>query len=233
MKKITILLAAMALMATAANAQQNKTCTQPNCTPDNSTCATPKNCARNAIAFKGITLTEDQKASIAKIDQKYDGIRKAAREQARRDRKQYAKEVTADSSQMVKQYRRDNRNLRAESRQMDSAMYVRVMNDRLNYFREVQKVLTPDQYITFLENTAASAPMRPDGFGQRGPRGGKDKAQMTRGQRGGKDKAQMTRGQRGDKDKTKAAVRKGGRGGKHNVNRDFNRREGNEVRNDI
>lgn len=65
---------------------------------------------------------------------------------------------------------------------------------RRDYLAKVKDVLTPDQYVVFLENMVVNRPA--------GPRPGGDKAMMHRGHKGMKasaDKGHGSRGDRGDR----------------------------------
>lgn len=172
-KKILIML--MAVLGTTAvmNAQQTDVkCAKA--TKCETKCTKPNKCSRSlcAGAFEGITLNDSQKAAIAKIDSNYYAKAREARTANRDARKDMRKEQ------------------RAQRMTTDSAARADRMQRRLAYLREFQKVLTPEQYVTFLENTAVQAANPGKAFrsGHKDMRnGGKDK-------KGGKD---MRKGFRG------------------------------------
>ena len=100
------------------------------------------------IAFDGITLTSEQSASIAKInDETRQAVKKAIAERKaeRQANRKTDKACCGDSNKMKKN---DKAPLRPNPR----------MQARLDYFIKIQQVLTTEQYIKFLENTAASVP---------------------------------------------------------------------------
>lgn len=92
-------------------------------------------------AFDGITLTSDQSANIAKINVE---TRQAAAKviAERKAAKQACKAAKNQTEKCDKAPRRQKPRMQA----------------RLDYFKKIQKVLTTEQYIKFLENTAASTP---------------------------------------------------------------------------
>lgn len=91
-------------------------------------------------AFKGITLTQDQQQKIQQIRADFRAQRQA--KAAVKGQKMERKEISPE--------------------QRDSLRNAR-MQVRLDYLHQIQKVLTPEQYITFLENTAVMKNVAPQG----------------------------------------------------------------------
>ncbi len=130
--------------------------------PDQNRCHSKKGDKRDRKApnpFEGLTLTAQQQEALAAIPTPCQVMKSA------RDSKN-----AADSSAMSTPEKRRE--------------FVR--NVRLNYLSQVKSVLTPEQYVQFLENNFANQKMTKDG-----KKGHKD------GRKGGKD------GKRGHKDNKK------------------------------
>lgn len=115
-------------------------------------------------SFEGITLTEAQKTSIEALNKEYVQSRRPA--------------CCQDSAQCAKPDREKAVKMK-ESRK----------ESRLAYLRKVQKVLTPEQYVTFLENNVAglSGAFGPDRKGDVRPYGNRmrrgDGKRVARGMR--------------------------------------------------
>lgn len=161
MKKtfLTMAIAAIALCGFSASAQTKDNCKATTC--DKSTCVKGQRPCRDAVAFEGITLTESQQTALKQLN----ADRTAKREQARKAR--------ADRQ---KQRRMDDSTFRAQRR-----------NDRADYLKSVKNILTPEQYVVFLENIVIDQPQGKRQFV--GPRHGaaKPDGRMARGDRHGKD----------------------------------------------
>lgn len=133
-KVLPLIVAMIGIYAFNVTAQQpdNIQCTaQTQCSGSN---MKKDKCNRRADVFKGINLSEEQKAAIANLDKQRAEARKAAC-----NRKQNAQK---DCSQ------------RPSRDQVDQQR----MDQRLDYLHQMQSILTPEQYITYLENTAVNAP---------------------------------------------------------------------------
>lgn len=100
------------------------------------------------IAFDGITLTSEQSASIAKINDETRQAAKKAMAERKADRQANRKTDKACCGDSNKLEKNDKAPRRPNPR----------MQARLDYFKKIQQVLTTEQYIKFLENTAASVP---------------------------------------------------------------------------
>ena len=163
------------LSATAQNPKaRNQNCPVANCNTE-AVCNNPKQCAQPgeccSVLFEGITLTEAQKSKIQDIQK--------ARVEKRKAR-------AAESKETAKTEKRKMREERDAARKADKRAYL----------DGVKQVLTPEQYVIFLENAyMAPAPeprMGHDGRHQGvkpakfGARKGGDNVVVGRGQRGGK-----------------------------------------------
>lgn len=159
----------------------------------------------STLAFKGITLTADQSAAVARINaetraaqQKARAERQQAKDRQKVEKQQMKEQVKNMTDEQRQQFRAERQKAKAEQKQARAEAR---MQARLDYFHQIQKVLSPDQYVTFLENTAASAATRPakDMRPGKGPRGNKD---MSRGERRGRPDKGMRdgKGPRGNKD---------------------------------
>ncbi|MDE6161587.1 MAG: hypothetical protein K2F77_08005 [Muribaculaceae bacterium] len=114
------------------------------------------------ILFEGITLTPEQQTKINAIKAE----RKQGMEACRAEKKQARDAARKDRMDTRKQCRRD-------------------------YLAKMKDVLTPDQYVVFLENMVVNRPA--------GPRQGGDKTMMHRGHKGMKASADKGHGPRGDR----------------------------------
>ncbi len=136
MKKIfSLALATIALCGIPAVAQTQKTTT---CTTPTEQCKAAENCKPatcgknpgHCDAFTGLNLTDAQKQSLTELRNN----RRTA-QQARKQEKQMAK----------KEDRRQNDSLRK--------------TERREYLANVKNILTPEQYVVFLENIVVEQPM--------------------------------------------------------------------------
>lgn len=142
-------------------------------------------CDRQAALFNGITLTEEQKTAIANLDKQRAEARKAA----------------CDQKQSAKKDKANKDNARRPSREQVEQQR---MAQRLDYLRRMQSILTPEQYITYLENTAVNAPrFVGDNCGR--------KADMKKGDRRGDKKDMNKSDRRCDKKDMKKGDRRGNR----------------------
>ena len=82
-------------------------------------------------AFEGITLTDDQKAKLAAINK---GKCNARKECKTKDCKKEKPTVE-------------------EMKKMRAERTAKLKEDRKNYLLQVKEILTPEQYVTFLENS--------------------------------------------------------------------------------
>lgn len=105
---------------------------------------------RAAMLFDGITLTADQKAKIKMLDDKMHEKRmaatadmKKAKADAREARKDMAKDERKAAKRADKAARRDMRKAAREAR----------MAGKADYLSEIKTILTPDQYVKYLENS--------------------------------------------------------------------------------
>lgn len=129
--------------------------------------------ARQAEAFKGITLTESQQAALDEIN--------ANRAAKFAERKEQAKQAKA-----ARKAEASN----SEGTRPENAMRQDLQHARLEYFKQVQAVLTPEQYVIFLENTASGAP-RMDARHNHGPKAKKNRGVASR-QKPDADKKQQS-----------------------------------------
>lgn len=183
MKKVFLSLALLSASAFSIMAQSN--CQQ---TTDKGQCPNkeqvgkfnPDGKDRDSKAFEGLNLTDDQKAKLAALKQSNCTAKDGKKEKvAPKDGEQKEK--------LTKEQMDQKRKERAEKHQ----------NARKEYLVQVQEILTPDQYVAFLENCYTlqdNAPkggqMAKGGFDKKGgPRDMKD----GRGQKGQKGQ----KGQRG------------------------------------
>lgn len=181
MKKTFIALAfiaagAFAFNANAANTKNDKQVCENKtecCKKDNKECGRKD---RMAKAFEGIQLTEQQQTALNALNAKRAEARKAKAAE-RKNGKEVKNANTDKTARADKQQER--------------------MNARLAYLKEVQKILTPDQYITFLENTAISAPHGKMAAHKNGPKHDK-KGRNGKDRKGGHDRKD---GQNGKSDR--------------------------------
>ena len=148
---------AFAIMAIAAVSAGNLFAQQPQAKEQTCPAQCQKaRCADPLAAFQGITLTADQKAQITKINDQMVAERQKAK-------------LEQDAAKLKA------REVRQEK---DSVMRAKRMQERLDYLHQVQKVLTPQQYVTFLENTAVQQNLPGKGFKPgKGAKAGKDMKQ--------------------------------------------------------
>lgn len=176
-KFITIALASILTLGISASAQNangntdNKTCTKTECqkkgNKERKDCKDKKNCKKDCKnrkndsanrqrqahnPFAGLQLTQQQQEKLAAIPTPRQ-VMQAARQNDKDNKTQ------ADTSKAA----------RAEKRQV-------ARNIRDNYLKQVKAVLTPDQYVQFLENYYVSSPGKvKKGDKIRGDRDGKAK----------------------------------------------------------
>lgn len=145
-KKIAILaVSAIVLAGTSAFAQNNQSNqTSTLCAKQ---CAKGQKCMqaeKRANEFAGITLTADQQA---KIDAVKAEMRKDCKN-ASSDIKKDCKKVEAKGAKMAKEGKdkavRDERRVQMEAK-------------RSQYLGKIKEILTPEQYVTYLENQALSS----------------------------------------------------------------------------
>lgn len=160
MKTLTSAFAALAIFAFSANAQTPARCQQPNCPNTPTECPQAKcpgqkgNCdaqqCPQARYMQGITLTDAQKKKIQELNTQVYQNRQAARVAMKQQKKRA--NAAADSVKRA---------------------------SRMEYLHQMKTILTPDQYVTYLENIAMSKsidkPGRPSAMQrgnapQRGPR---------------------------------------------------------------
>lgn len=132
---MTLSLAMVSVFGFTTFAQNPNTCTDPECVT--AQCNQPNGpkdkryrptCIEE-IAFEGILLTPEQQNAVNQVK----ANRKAQREQAR------AKQAAADSTRKAE------------------CLAARQQAKR-EYLKQIQSILTPEQYITFLENIAVAQP---------------------------------------------------------------------------
>lgn len=146
MKKIiTLAIAAIALIGLPAVAQEqaNTTCTKEGCekaVPEKGPRFNGKKGQRPDV-FEGITLTEAQQKAIADL-----------------------------KAQRMEKYKQKRDAAKADRRQNDStAMATRKASQR-EYLNNMKGILTPDQYVIFLENIVLEQPAGPNAFKGKGMR---------------------------------------------------------------
>lgn len=112
---------------------------------------------RGACAFKGINLTEDQKTKLTALRTSLKGERKDGKENVSKDQK----------TQMTAEQKKAMRAERSAKRQTAKKAYL----------SGVKEILSPDQYVMFLENTYTISNHGQKGHhnakGIRGDKGGK------------------------------------------------------------
>lgn len=160
-KKIITIVAAIALLAgVQASAQNNNTNTNGTCTKTEQNCKagksrdgrTPRmNSEQRRMfaeqAFDGIQLTDAQKAGLKALNEQQQAKRaemKAQKESAKAEAKQQRKA-------------------------QDSTMRAARSQSKRDYLNGVKAILTPDQYVVFLENIVVEGPAHQDKLAQ-GPR---------------------------------------------------------------
>lgn len=193
-KFITIALASILTLGISASAQNangntdNKTCTKTECqkkgNKERKDCKDKKNCKnrKNDSAnkqrqapnpFAGLQLTQQQQEKLAAIPTPKQ-VMQAARQNDKDNKAQ------ADTSKAA----------RAEKRQI-------ARNIRDNYLKQVKAVLTPDQYVQFLENYYVSAPGKAQkGDKIRGDRNGNAKKDQGKRNHAKKDRKNRKGGER-------------------------------------
>lgn len=117
--------------------------------------------------FSGIELTESQKTELVKLRESKKAERKAAGVEARKER-----------------------------RESDSVFYVKRMEAKKGYLKEVRRILGDDKYVTFLENSYLNGGDHSRKDFRKGDSGRKGKFGKDRkdGRKGGKDSADRRRG---------------------------------------
>ncbi|MCM1138627.1 MAG: hypothetical protein NC453_08665 [Muribaculum sp.] len=143
MKKKFLGLAVIALSLVSANSFAQAPNKDKTCT--DKSCQTTQQCKpskdkKAPCPFDGLNLTDAQKAKVKELGEK----RQAARAKMKKDKK-------------------------AEKQRMDSAQFARRNEVMKIYLDELKGVLTPEQYVMFLENSYINANGRPGkGFGHQG-----------------------------------------------------------------
>lgn len=133
MKKVfsSLLIAAMAMTGVSAMAQtDNNTCNGPQNCNVQTECTRRADCGKKGprtCAFEGLQLTEQQQTALKAIPTPGQSI-KALKDQGKQARKDQQKADRAARCQAVKDI-------------------------RANYLKSVKEVLTPEQYVQFLENS--------------------------------------------------------------------------------
>ena len=133
-KILSIAIAIAATMAIAANAQKPASCPEnQECT---GTCLNDKTeCSRqDCKLFEGITLNDSQKAQF-----------KALQEKCAKERKDAA---------VARKQAKEQRN---------QAMKTERCKAKQDKLKDIKSILTPEQYVVFLENFYINTPQRPDG----------------------------------------------------------------------
>lgn len=159
-KTLTSALAALTIFAFSANAQTPAESQQPNCPNAATECPQAKcpgqkrNCdaqqCPQAKYLQGITLTDAQKKKIQELNTQVYQNRQASRVAMKQQKKRA--NAAADSVKRA---------------------------SRMEYLHQMKNILTPDQYVTYLENIATSksidktgrpSAMQRGNAAQRGPR---------------------------------------------------------------
>ena len=133
MKKVFLSLALLSASAFSIMAQ-----TPAETTTDQAQCANKEQCAkvdrdgqgRDSKAFEGINLSDEQKTKLAAL------------RQGKCTAKDGKEAKAADGEKLTKEQLQQMRKERAENHQ----------NARKEYLVQVKEILTPDQYVVFLEN---------------------------------------------------------------------------------
>lgn len=158
MKKtiLTAVIACVAMLGTTAMAQQpqntDQTCTSATCNAPKKDKASKKLFNPYNEVFAGLNLTPEQQAKVEKIN-----AERQAKFLARRGQKQQGRQ------------------------QADSTFRAQRAQEQRDYLTAVKGVLTPDQYVLFLEDIVVNGPQQPQ-MGQMG-RGRQGKDMGKHGQR--------------------------------------------------
>lgn len=158
MLKLAIVAVALCGLPAIAQNQNNTTCNNPaacsqaDCRNATQCIVNGKNKGQRPDPFAGITLSETQKQALDKIQSDRKAKYEARKAEVKKD----------------KQQRREA----ADARKMDRK------NDRREYLNSVKGILSPEQYVVFLENIViekgASEGVRKDMRFERGRKGMKD-----------------------------------------------------------
>lgn len=105
-------------------------------------------------AFQGINLTETQRTEIEKIRTEARAAKADAQKDLKKDRQDLKKDAVRGERQAKKDFRKDKQRGQAFAKKGQG--FEKRMEARLQYLRRYKAVLSPEQYIQFLENTAAS-----------------------------------------------------------------------------
>lgn len=160
MKKTLFSLTLMALAAIPTFAQSKPACDGDNkckqetvCCRQDKKCNKPDSC-RKAALFEGIQLTDAQKAKVEALNAKMYKERQEARQEfakGKADAKKAVKDLSKDEKKAAKQAGKDAR--RAEMKARCEAAKA----SKAAYLAEMKTILTPDQYVKYLENAYTSA----------------------------------------------------------------------------
>lgn len=155
-KILSMALIAISMVAFTGKAQNATTVTpcdnSANCPAQ--VCDT-KQCPEMSNLFHGINLTDAQKGQLKQLKEKNQAERKAKLEARKAEKQDKAAKVAAD-----RKARMDKR------REVKKA-----------YLVEIKNILTPEQYVQFLENNYVNASPRHDkGFGKKDARHGNKQA---------------------------------------------------------
>ena len=195
MKKIFVSMAFAAMMFAPLSVMAQNTATT-NTAPEKTCCNTDGQCDKSKESkdrkgdkradgrkmekrnpFEGLNLTADQQTKIQQLNEK----RKADHEKMKAERKEKMKAAKENGNNPKENAQRPSREEMAAKRQADQKAYL----------TEIQSILTPDQYVVFLENFYTnSAPQGSKHMGKAAMKGGKHMSKAGK-QEGRKSAKQM------------------------------------------
>lgn len=159
-KVLGLALIAMSLMTVNSVAQTNANNNTCPANKENVQCkkAPDNGKCKPACPFEGLNLTDAQKNQLKQLDTK--------REAARAEKK---------------------KEMKAEKQRRDSAKVADRRNAKKSYLAEIKSILTPEQYVTFLENSFMNGGQYHDKAFKQGKPGKDGKGMRHHGDRKGKD----------------------------------------------
>lgn len=183
---IAVLLASMAGVSASAQTTNANPQTKTECTKG---CSTKKD-APGYNPFQGLNLTEKQQAELQALKPAKDGKCAKAGKNASCTKGEKNATCAKDKKQLSQAEKQAQRKQSAEQR----------LQNRREYLAKVKNILTPDQYVKFLENSYVDQGMK--GPGHKNMAKGKDGRHSNKNGRHGKDQAM-----RGERHGNKANAR--------------------------
>ncbi len=146
-KVLSIAVIAVSLFAFSANAQNTENCPRKQCPAEKCAPNGPRSHQGQRLdafcnPFEGIELTEAQKTKL--------------------------EEMRKSNHEAMKQKMAEGRKKHEEACAKRDSI---IRSGKLNHLRQLKEVLTPEQYVTYLENMVVNqpAPRKPMGFGKGKP----------------------------------------------------------------